>query len=307
MTDALGLVERVANGENGSAASELVGLGAASVSPVAEALRSATGTPARRLRDVLISIRDREAVPQLVDLMDEQSMELVMGVFRALGGSGDRRAVSPLSAYATDDSNRETRRALAVEALGDLADTDVATAATAIAKEAEEEYLPRLLADAVTALAKLGSQELAPGFLRVCRKETDPTVLVHYAKTLKHIVAPGLLSALVEVVRRGDDPDTAREAVRGLQYLGSREAAGVLAEATSEDVASEALFAFHAVTGADLPDDPESAAAQEWWKANGSRFEPGIVYRLGKPLQVGDLIPRLDEARQPQVILDDST
>ena len=34
-------------------------------------------------------------------------------------------------------------------------------------------------------------------------------------------------------------------------------------------------------------------------------LEPGVVYRLGKPLDVSDLIPLLDEARQPQVILDE--
>src|SRR5215210_2359379 len=293
MTDLAQLLERVSNGENGVAARALVAEGAAAVDPVVDALRSAKGPSARRLREVLVSIRDPDAVPRLVDRMDDKTVDVALGVFAALGASRDARATGPLLVYAAGGSTGELRQALAVEALGALGDRSATDALAEVAKNAEQDGLPLLLAAAVTSLARLGNHEQAPALLRAWREETDPIELTRYVSALTHVVAPGVLEALVESVKRSDDPETQREAFRGLQYLGSADAATALAEAAADPNTSdpsEALFRLRAITGTDEPADD---------------LEPGVVHRLGHPLEVSDLIPLLDEASQPRVILDE--
>ena len=145
---------------------------------------------------------------RLVAQMDDRTVDVALGVFAALGALRDRRAIAPLLEYAAGGSTGEMRQALAVEALGALGDPSATDALTEVAKKADQDGLPLLLAAAVTALARLGNHKQAPALLRAWREETDPVDLARYVRALTHVVAPGVLQALVESVHRSDDPET---------------------------------------------------------------------------------------------------
>lgn len=280
------------------AVSELVTIGMSAVPSVIEALRQLNPQEnSVNLCRVLMSISDPDLVPTIVTILHEKNIDLVITAFRVLGYSHDPRAYEPLLDFMSDVENRDARRSLAANAIGELGNTQAIPVLLQVVDEAKEKKSYELALSAIIALAKLGNHEKGSLVIWLVSYIKDPVIQPRAAEALKYVVVGGLFQALRKVVRN-KQVEVCLHGINALFYLGVKESIEELISLVKNKnpiISIQALARINDLTGEDFAEDILVKDLQNWWKANEHRFPEGNCLRLGKSIWLPDVIGLLAE------------
>lgn len=284
-------------GEEASrAAARLAEIGMPALGAVVEAVKRTSG-PSEALSSALLRMRGPEVTEALTKLLDESDPFLPGLAAKALGGTGDARAVRPLLDLYGDETKSESSRGAAALALGELGDVsavpELLKTAREIAASERLEERAALLCAAAAGLAKLGNQESAEAVASLALSP-DSLVADEAAFSLRHVVGRGLFPALKKA-RQSTTTETRQEALRAIYYLGLRESIEELlayvegGDDSAPDLVYDAIRYLNDLTGQDFAWSIEPAELRKWWKKHRAQFDPGVCYRLGRPFDLNSL------------------
>jgi HEAT repeat protein len=123
----------------------------------------------------------KEAVPRIIELLNDQNHNVRLGAARALGEIGDRQAIDPLVTALAEPN--EWVRLQIVEALGKLGDGKVAVV---LSRFLETEQDDRVRATIVQVLGKLGDEKMIP-ILVTYLKDSDLRVRANAVEALESL------------------------------------------------------------------------------------------------------------------------
>jgi HEAT repeat protein len=281
-----------------SASAKLAELGLAAAPSIIDVLRQMDPQhSASNLQSALANMRDPGLVPLLIDVIDEKSMDLVQTVFEVLGRTPHPRSLQALQAYVSDEKNRETRKALAVDAIGALGNARAVPQLIEVMDTAVAGKMTVLGLATVLALAKLGDHSKAGWAIQLATGTRDVTIRPAASMALQYLVAPGLFAAL-QKIRKDKQVEVRLNAIDALLYLGAPQSVDELLAMCKDREATVATMARARLGDLTGNLDAETATPRElasWWEAHRAQFSDGVCHRLGAPLHVPDIIALLDE------------
>jgi HEAT repeat protein len=280
------------------AASRLAAAGAEAAPSIIRAMRKDPEGNTFYLRRALLQMHDPELVPLMVELLDEEETYLRSTAFEVLGLSRDERGFEPLLGQLEDEANLASARLWAAKALGELGNAGAAAALLSLVEEVGESRPPKhlagLLIEAVVALAKLGRQEKAPAVIALA-EHRDQSIRVGAVKALKYLVGPGLFPALQKALRARND-EIRQDAIEAVAYLGARESIeelGKRAADSNPDFATEKIARLRDLTGEEFDFYARPEQIRRALSGLRKEFEPGVCYRLGRPIRLPDVMAQL--------------
>jgi HEAT repeat protein len=220
-----------------------------------------------------------------------------MTAFEAIGRARDPRALGPLLDFVSNPENRDARRSLAADALGELGDAQAIAPLLQVVDGASEVRSFELALSAVIALAKLGDHSRAAVPLGLSAHTKDPSIRPRVAQALQYVIGPGLFSALQEMVR-DKQVEVRLHTIDALFYLGVKESIAeliTLANDKSPVVSTMSRARIADLSGEDFPDYIRVRDLRGWWKTNQDRFTQGVCYRLGERIWLPNIIALLAE------------
>jgi HEAT repeat protein len=280
------------------AASRLADAGADAAPAIIRAMRKDPEGNTFYLRRALLQMRDPKLVPLMLELLSEEETYLRSTAFEVLGQSGDERGFKPLLEQLQDKENLATARLWAAKALGELKDARAVPALLELIEEIGETRVPKhragLLIETVVALAKLGRQEKSPAVIALAGHR-DQSLRTSAVKALKYLVGPGLFPALQKALRARND-EIRQDAIDAIFYLGSKESIEELGRRAGDanpDMATEKIARLRDLTGVELDFYAKPEKIRRALAELKKEFEPGVCYRLGRPIHLPDVIAQL--------------
>lgn len=288
-----------ANPDGGEeAAARLAAAGADAAPAIIQAMRGESPGKSFYLRRALLQIRDPKLVPLMTGLLDEEDAVLRSTAFEVLGRSRDERALQPLLDRLTAEKNTADVRLSAGDALGELRDVRAIPALLGLVEEAGGKRLTshgaELLVAAVVALAKLGRQEKAPAVIALAGSR-DLITRVSAVKALKYLAGPGLFPALRKAMRARTN-EIRLDAIEAVAYLGSKESIEELGRRISDanpDFSTEKIARLRDLTGEEFDFYARPEKIRRSLAGLKKVFEPGVCYRLGRPIWLPDVMAQL--------------
>jgi len=288
-----------------------VALGEAAIPAVVEILQQEQAVPP--LTALLMALPLKDPIAAFTPLAASNHVGVARAGLAALGNSGDERALPILR-----DALGPWRIA-AVSALGELGSplgipllqreaatmlppgTGLRDARWGAARELLD---IELFAEITIAQAKLGdhgAKDLAiqlATLIDVDDPDADADVRLTWVRTLAYLMGPGVAAA-VRQATTDPDAEVAKEAMLQALYLGRAQDASAWIAAIVEDreTAPRALWCLEAWAGEHPTGEPGELVSGDdllrWWERAERRFAPDVCYRLGRPAEIGELIPLL--------------
>lgn len=311
--------------EGAQAATALVGLGAAAVPAILDAVRDAPFAQVERLIAVLRRMKAPQVLDSLVQGLSAPEAEVALAVFETLGRWKDARPLRPL----VDALGHPVHARMAIQALGRLGDPGAIEPLRKVASEQlagvlepetleahlttlkeEGDWSPlELVLEAAVALARLGRQDLAHVPIRVATLGRDAEdcdevtpLRIQASSALKSIVAPGAFDAAVAAL---EDPDAEvrNNALTATLLMGSVEAVPHWLARISSGDSEQAALAYSTLNdftgewpaGKELVETLEEGELEAWWRGVEARFSLDVCYRLGAPVSPHLLFPLLEQ------------
>jgi len=291
-------------------------LGAAAVGPVVAAIRTSKGPPRRRLAEAVGFVRDRAAVPALIELIDDDCSPLAIAVLRALEHLPDPAALPPLLDLWLWDDN--SQMAATISAIGgpSIVEPYHATLGRWLGGAALDST-PEALADAVASFdrARVASLEGvcrglqaggdaagANALYAALRFASSAETRERAAQATQHVVAPGIVAAL-RAGMQDAAADVRRESVFSAYYLGLGTLIPDLLLVGSSDadptVAATAREAVARIAGfPPFRQAPEAEELTAWFEQHGKALDPALAHRGGEPLHPSTIAARI--AQEPR-------
>lgn len=237
--------------------------------------------------------------PRLLDELDSPSPLSTIAAL-ALARSGDPTLVQRLMDFVAHPEGNPVRRSHAVDALGDVRAPGATLALAAVleqvtATSCDDEESPRLTISLAVALAKMGDNRGAPVVLDILSRDAESARRLA-ANALKIVTGAGMVAGL-EARLNDPEEDITKSATDALFLLGDPRVVDVLLDHLDAegDGPRWARLRVNDLIGAGLGPDGKPQQYRAWWKSNRSRFMECVCHRSGKPMDIGLLLPLLDD------------
>jgi hypothetical protein len=274
----------------------LAAFGATAVPPIVEGVEATKGPPRRRLAEVISQIRDPEARPLLIGILESRNRNLRMPTIEALAHLPDPRAAAPLLEIWSWTQNSVLAQALI--ATGDPAVPDAFQAAlrrwlagTTDPSKAAEGMNSVAVGTLVVMIPVLsdGGRNLAFAALHaVATGASSPEVRERAILALWRSVGPGCVET-IRTALTDPMPMNRQHAVFAGYFLGVGALIPDLVEIGITDVdptvSATAREALMRIAGLELTQQaPAPAVISNWFENVGKQLDDEIAYRGGKPI-----------------------
>lgn len=274
----------------------LAAIGAPAIPAIVDGVRANKGPSRRRLAEVVGRIRDPEAVPLLLPLIEDSYTGLALATIQALSHLPDPRAGAPLlKAWAWNDG-ASLARALVVNNVPDLAAAFRTTLERWLGNTSDPSRAPELMSSAIVASLAVVAPELERagdtlGFESlhaVARYAGSADTRERAVLSMWRAVGPGCVETL-KATLRDPDPQVRQAAAFASYFLGVGALVPDLVQVgvadADETVAATARDAIARIGNMSLTQTaPSPERVTAWFDADGVHLDPDIAWRRGERL-----------------------
>ncbi|MDH5651339.1 MAG: HEAT repeat domain-containing protein [Gammaproteobacteria bacterium] len=324
MSDIDALIEKT-NGPDSiaeQAVGELIKIGMPVIEPVINAIRHGFPGATWRLCIILREIKDSQIIPVLLELINDENSDLAIAAFLGLSQIDDAKVIEQLQEYLVDSDKPPTRRALSAEALGNIGKTvaidTLNSVAAALISEPDvspafsndgagsdlyvDEDMIIVLIKSIVALAKMGKHDFINSIILLSKYSSedpyseDEVIRSMAVDSMQYTVGLGVVDSLMKSIQ--DEYYEVREkAIEAMFYIGTKECICELVKRLEKEdsvLADNILVRVSDLTGLPFQELQGISNLYEWWSSIEKEYESGICYRLGKPINLEDVIILLE-------------